>query len=126
MKSLSLRILRIGLGITFLWIGVLIFINPAAWGGSIQPWALSLLPIPLMQVMFGTALMDIIVGGLLLVDILTWLAALAATVHLIIVLSVSGISDVTIRDIGLLAGAAALFAESLPPFIWQKLPWIKK
>jgi len=126
MRSTALHILRIGLGITFLWIGVLIFINPAAWGGFIQPWALSLLPIPLSQVMFATALMDILVGGLLLVDILTWLAALVASAHLIIVLTASGITDVTVRDIGLVAGAAALFVESLPPCILQKLPWIKK
>lgn len=122
----GVHILRVGLAITFIWIGVLIIKNPEAWGGYLQPWVLSLLPIPLSQVMFGTALMDILIGGLLLVDILTWVAALAASAHLIIVLSVSGITDVTVRDIGLLAGALTLFIESLPPFILQKLPWIKK
>ena len=108
----SFQILRIGLAITFLWIGILIFKNPEAWGGYLQPWAAGLLPIPIAQAMIGTAILDIIIGAFLLFNFLPWLAALVGAIHLIIVLTVSGITDITVRDIGLLAGTLALMTDS--------------
>ncbi len=121
MKKISFHILRIGLGITFLWIGVLIFKNPDAWGGYLQPWAVNLLPVPLTDALIGTAILDIALGTLLLVDVFTWLTALISAAHLIIILIVSGITDITVRDIGLLAGVLALVIDSLPLAIYNKL-----
>ena len=80
MKKTSFHFLRVGLAITFLWIGVLIFKNPEAWGGYLQPWAVGLLPIPLAQAMIGTAILDIAIGAFLLIDFLPWLAALAIVI----------------------------------------------
>jgi uncharacterized membrane protein YphA (DoxX/SURF4 family) len=119
-------VLRVGLGITFLWIGVLIFKEPGAWGGFLQPWAVGLLPLPLEQAMISTAIVNIVIGALLLTDVWTWLAALAAAGHLTIVLTVSGITDVTVRDIGLLAVALALLVDSFPPSLAAKIPFLKK
>ncbi|MEK9175162.1 MAG: hypothetical protein AAB795_01060, partial [Patescibacteria group bacterium] len=70
--------------------------------------------------MVVTAILDIVIGALLLVDILTWLAALVGTIHLAIVLVVSGITEVTVRDVGLLTGAVALMIDSLPQSIINK------
>ena len=126
MKKTSFHFLRVGLAITFLWIGVLIFKNPEAWGGYLQPWAAGLLPIPLAQAMIGTAILDIAIGVLLLVDILTWLAAFVGAVHLVIVLTVSGITDITVRDIGLLVAALALMIDSLPQWVLNKIWFVKK
>lgn len=114
MKKTSFHIARVGLAITFLWIGVLIIRQPEAWGGYLQPWAAGLLPLPLEQAMWGTAFLDIAIGVLLLIDWKTWLAAFLAAVHLVIVLAVSGITDITVRDIGLLAAASAVLVEVLP------------
>ena len=114
MNKTSFHILRVGLAITFLWIGVLIFKQPEAWGGYLMPWAAGLLPIPIEQAMMGTAVLDIVIGVLLLFDYFVWLAAIAGTIHLIIVLAVSGITDITVRDIGILTATVALMAESLP------------
>lgn len=120
-KKTSFHILRVGLAITFLWIGVLIFKNPEAWGGYLEPWAVELLPVPISEAMIGTAILDIIIGALLLTDTLVWLAALAGAVHLGIVLTVSGITDITVRDIGLFAGLIAIFADSLPQWALNKI-----
>jgi len=114
MKSSSFHILRVGLAITFLWIGILIFKTPEAWGGYLQPWAAGLLPIPIKTAMIGTAIFDIVVGIFLLIDYFTWAAALLAVFHLAIVLTVSGIDAVTVRDIGLLAAALALAIHAWP------------
>jgi uncharacterized membrane protein YphA (DoxX/SURF4 family) len=114
MKIAPYHILRVGIAITFIWIGILIFSAPEAWGSFLQPWALDLLPIPLRDAMIGTAILDIVIGALLLVDVLTWLAAIIGAIHLVIVLTTSGINAVTVRDIGLLAGVIALALETIP------------
>lgn len=121
MNKISFHILRVGMAITFLWIGVLIFKQPEAWGGYLQPWAAGLLPVPIGQAMIGTAVLDIVIGVLLLVDSFVWLAALAGAGHLAIVLTVSGITDITVRDIAILAGALALMADSLPKAVADKI-----
>ncbi|OGI95529.1 hypothetical protein A2917_03170 [Candidatus Nomurabacteria bacterium RIFCSPLOWO2_01_FULL_42_17] len=121
MNKISLHILRTGLAITFIWIGILIFRNPEAWGGYISPWALELIPIPIREAMIGTALLDMAIGIFLLFNSFVWIAALLGTLHLIIVLITSGINDVTIRDIGLLGAIVALFIDSLPASIGDKI-----
>lgn len=112
MNKTSFHVLRVGLAITFLWIGILIFKQPEAWGGFLQPWATGLLPIPIREAMIGTAILDIVIGALFLFDFFVWLAALAGAAHLIIILTVSGINDVTVRDIGILAAVLALMTDS--------------
>jgi uncharacterized membrane protein YphA (DoxX/SURF4 family) len=126
MKRASSYILRIGLAVTFLWIGVLILRNPEAWGGYLQPWAAGLLPIPVTQAMMGTAILDIMIGVFLLINFLPWLAALIGAIHLVIILIVSGITDITVRDIGLLAGMLALVINSLPQSITDKIISLNK
>jgi uncharacterized membrane protein YphA (DoxX/SURF4 family) len=126
MNKTSYHILRVGLAITFLWIGVLIFKQPEAWGGYLKPWAAGLLPIPIAQAMIGTAILDIVIGFLLLIDAFVWLAALVGAIHIIIVLTVSGITDITVRDIAILAAAIAVMADSLPPAIINKIKFLQK
>lgn len=114
MKKTSFHFLRVGLAVTFLWIGVLIFKNPEAWGGYLQPWAAGLLPIPLAQAMIGTAILDVLIGAFLLFDFLPWLAALVGAIHIAMVLATSGITDITVRDIGLFVATLAFMIDSLP------------
>lgn len=117
MKDASYHTLRVGLAITFLWVGILIFQSPEAWGGYIQPWAYDLLPLGGKEIMLTTAVFDVIVGFLLLIDSYLWIATLLASLHLIVVLVVSGITEVTVRDIAILTGSIALFIESIPESI---------
>lgn len=121
-RTTSYHILRIGMAITFLWIGILIFRDPELWGSQLLPWASNLLPVPLKQAMLGAALLDIGVGFLLLIDVLPWIAAMLAAFHLVMVLTTVGINAVTVRDIGLLAGTIALAATTWPDKFrfWQK------
>ncbi len=114
MKKSSYHFLRVGLAITFIWIGVLIFRDPIAWGSYIEPWAVDLLPVSLAQVMVGTAVLDVLVGLGFLFNFYVWVAALLGSVHLLVVMTVSGVTDITIRDAGLLTGALALFIDSVP------------
>lgn len=126
MKKTSYHFLRVGLAITFLWIGVLIFKDPESWGGFLQPWAAGLLPIPIKEAMIGTAILDIGIGVFLILDFLPWLAAFVGAVHLVIVLAVSGINGITVRDIGLLAASLAIMIDSLPQWILSWITFRKK
>jgi uncharacterized membrane protein YphA (DoxX/SURF4 family) len=121
MKKISYHVLRIGLAITFLWIGILIFQNPEAWGGYIQPWALKLIPGSLVNAMIATAILDILVGVCLLFNIFTWIGALLGAFHLVVVLSTTFITEITARDIGLLCAILALAVEALPQNISMKI-----
>src|SRR3989338_6096827 len=114
MNNGTYHILRVGMGITFLWIGILIFRSPETWGGMLAPWAYNLLPVPIEQAMMSTAVLDVIVGLLLIVDVATWAAALVGSIHLIIVLATVGIDEITVRDIGLLTGCIAIMWNALP------------
>jgi uncharacterized membrane protein len=124
MNKAAFHLLRVGIAVTFLWIGILIFKFPAAWGGYIQPWVADLLPMTIRQAMLGTAVLDIVIGFFLLIDAYVWIAACLATVHLAIVLTVSGITDITVRDIGLLAASLSLLTESLPMRIKKRFQFI--
>ena len=121
MKTSSYHILRVGVAITFLWIGILIFRSPEAWGSMLQPWAAGLLPVPIRDAMIGTAFLDMAVGFFLLIDIVSWIAAAIGFIHIASVLVVTGITEVTVRDIGLLTAAFALAIDALPFAFTQRL-----
>ena len=121
MNKLAFQILRVGIGMTFLWISILIFMNPAEWGAMIQPWAISLLPVSVTQAMIATAILDALVGIFLLINVFTWLAAFLGALHLVVVLTTTGITGITIRDIGLLTAATALFIGYFPETLYSKI-----
>ena len=126
MKKASITILRLGLAATFIWIGVLIFMNPAGWGSVIRPWAAALMPLPIVLMMQMTAALDIAVGILLAVNVWTWAAAFLGFAHIATVLITVGINNSTVRDIGLAAASLALAVETAPGWLTTKLMAWKK
>jgi uncharacterized membrane protein YphA (DoxX/SURF4 family) len=114
MKHISYTILRIGIGITFIGIGISVWMAPAAWGSFIQPWAEALLPFPVEQMMRTTAVFDILIGAWLLSGFFVWIAALLGTLHIaaVLITTTGGFNNIIIRDIGMLAASAAIFFES--------------
>lgn len=121
LKKQSLNILRISLGITFFWIGLMILKAPETWGGYLKPWAVKLLPISVKELMITTGIFDMFLGILLILNILPWLSSLLASLHLLSVLIVSGITDITVRNIGLLGAGLFLFFNSLPANIYDTI-----
>ena len=109
MQNKAMFILRLGLAITFIWIGIYIFQAPEAWGNYLLPWARELLPIPIKELMLGTAILDIAIGVLLAIGKFIWPAALVGSIHLAMVMATSGINAITVRDVGLLGATLFLF-----------------
>ncbi|MDO8493640.1 MAG: hypothetical protein Q7S19_03810 [bacterium] len=122
MNRIAFNLLRAGLAVTFIWIGVLVVQNPLGWGSFIQPWVLPYLP-DLQTMMTQTGYLEIITGIMLLINPTVWLGALLGTIHLVIVLITCGINDITVRDIGLAFAFLALFVETMPLFMknWLRM-----
>lgn len=112
MKHASYHILRIGLGITFLWIGILIIQNPSAWFNYLLPWSKSLLDGWATHIMYVIAGLDLLIGLLLLVDTMIWLVALIGILHLFMALLATGITALTVHDIALIAALIAIYLEA--------------
>lgn len=114
MKKISLHILRIGLGITFVWLGILIWVHPAAWGSFIQPWANALLPTDIETFMRGAALFDMLIGAWLIIGVFVWIPAALATLHIfgVLLTTTQNLQTIIVRDIGLFASSLALFLET--------------
>lgn len=120
-KKYALMSLRISLGITFFWIGILILQNPLVFAGYMQPWAAKLLPVPAEQALTTTGVLDMVIGLMLLFNWQTYIAAGLAAIHLVTVLIVSGIDSVTIRDVGLIGASTSLFFDTAPEKVLKKL-----
>lgn len=119
-KTVAYHILRVGMGITFLWIGILILKDPGAWVVYLQPWARDIVGDTFVFAMIANAILDIVIGFFLLIDVATWFFSLLAVMHLTVVLVVSGITSVTVRDIGLITAAIALIRGSKPDSYWAR------
>lgn len=125
MRTSASTILRVGIGITFVWVGVLIFRNPEAWGGMIRPWAAALLTIPVREAMLATAVLDIAIGLALLAGIRVFWASALGFFHIITVLVTVGIDVVTVRDIAIGSGLLAIMADAWPAGFLSTY-WAKK
>jgi uncharacterized membrane protein YphA (DoxX/SURF4 family) len=108
MEEIAFIILRIGLGITFVWMSILIFKDPMRFGKLIKPWAVNLTPMPIPQAMILTGIFDLIVGIWLISGYFPFYAAIIAALHLVQVLLATAAAHGTFRDVGLLANAIAL------------------
>ncbi len=112
MNNMAYHALRLGLAITFLWIGVLILRAPDLWAGYLSPWAVKFLIVSPHDAMLATGVLDCVLGLLFLTNFFTRVAGLVAAVHLAIVLIVGGVNDITVRDFGLFGAAIALSVMS--------------
>jgi hypothetical protein len=107
-------ILRLGLGLMYLYSGFDLFFNPARWYGFVPQWFSQvmtfLIPIEIYLRIQGAG--ELLMAFLFLAWFMSirWvrLAALAATLEMFLIVVLVGIDPITFRDIGILSGAAVL------------------
>jgi uncharacterized membrane protein YphA (DoxX/SURF4 family) len=100
--------LRIGLGLTFLWIGIDIFRQPEVWIGYVP--AAPGFGVTREAALAAGGVFDVALGTLFILRIWTKLAGWLAAAHMLAIIAVHGIDPVLIRDVGLLgAGLAVAF-----------------
>lgn len=117
---LSTKILRFGLGITFVWMGIVVWLKPLGFSSLIQEWALHYISFSLELFMQVNAIVDVIIGLWLMFGIWPRIAASVASVHLlgVLITTTGSLDTVVVRDIGLLAGCISL-AVTKPQFHFE-------
>lgn len=128
MKTSSRTILQIGLAITFVVIGFMILQDPVGWGALVQQWALDRMPGTLESTMRQTAYLDIVVGILFLFRKTAWIAGFLGAAHLLVVIITVGMpgGSIVIRDFGLLMACVALFVETIPAGVVNRIAFWRK
>lgn len=104
--GLSYLLLRLGLGIVFLWIGIDILRHPDVWLRFV-PESLPF-GIPQQVGLQINGFFDILLGILLIVRVFPKITLTLAALHLAGILLTHGVDAITIRDAGLLGGVLAL------------------
>ena len=99
-KEYAPIVVRYGIGIVFLLIGLDQAFKPESWTSWLPSFA-SNLPISGETFFFLTGIFNTIVGVLLLIGLFTRIAAFLAALHLVGVMMTIGYNDVFIRDLGL-------------------------
>lgn len=104
-------LLRVGLGLTFLYAGIASLIDPIPWVGYLPAWTSALAPATTLIPIHG--IFQAALGFALITGTLLRLTALVATLDLAGILVSYGIDGVTFRDLGLLFATLALFSHSI-------------
>ena len=107
-KSWSTLILRLGIGIVFLFFGVDKFIHPEVWINWVSPRLLYYFPFPQEVFIYLDGGLEAIIGVMLILGFYTRIFALIASLLIVGILATVGITDVTLRDVAILAGALSL------------------
>lgn len=104
--------LRLGLAAVFIWFGVDKFLNPQYWLSAWVPQsALSIASkfgLGGTDIVYSSAVLELLVGASVLSNIFIKAFSVLALLFLISVLFTFGISEVLVRDIGLMGGFLAL------------------
>ncbi|MFN7088626.1 MAG: DoxX family membrane protein [Candidatus Paceibacteria bacterium] len=109
--KLPILLLRIGLGISFIYPGVSMLRQPDSWIGWIPPFLIDLLQFDPKILLYFVAFFDVILGAAFLAGIFLKVTSLLGALHLLGILVFSGAASYIIifRDIGLLFSSLALF-----------------
>lgn len=105
--------LRLGLAAVFFWFGVDKFFHPAYWLNAwVPPWAVELLGkfgVTGTQFIYLNGVFETLIGLSLLTGVFTRFFSLLGILFLTSVLFMVGLSEITIRDLGLIGGLASVF-----------------
>ena len=104
--------LRLGLAAVFIWFGVDKFLNPEYWLNSWVPQSALLIAskvgISGIDIVYASGVFELLIGASVLSNIFIKIFSVLALIFLVVVLFTFGISEVLIRDIGLMGGLLAL------------------
>ncbi len=104
--------LRLGLAAVFIWFGVDKFLNPQYWLSAWIPQSVltvaSGVGLSGMDVVYSSGVFELLVGASVLSNIFIKIFSVLAIVFLVTVLFTFGVSEVIVRDLGLIGGFLAL------------------
>lgn len=108
LKPYSIYLLRIGLGIVFLWFGFNQVFDSNSWT-SYLPEFISILPIEAKSFVLLNGIMEIIFGTLLILGLFTRISSLILSLHLFGIAFSLGYTAIGVRDFGLAIATLVIF-----------------
>ncbi len=108
-QIIGFEILRLALAGVFLWFGFSQLFNSLAWVGIVPVWAVNILHMPPAFIVLGNGLLEVVLGSLLALGILSRYVALVLALHLFVIAFEMGFSAIGIRDFGLSFATLAIF-----------------
>lgn len=104
--------LRLGLAAVFIWFGVDKFLHPEYWLSAWVPQNILSFALKIgvsgTDVVYASGVFELLVGASILSNIFIKIFSVLALVFLVTVLFTFGISEVLVRDIGLMGGFLSL------------------
>ena len=104
-------LIRLGLAFVFIYFGIDKFFNPDIWGSYVPSTFANLLPFNLNTFMYLNGIFEIIIAILLFPQKTRRSAALLSVLFLVGIIISLPWSEISVRDVGLLFMALALFFE---------------
>ena len=114
-KEYSPLVLRIGIGMVFLWFGLTNLFNSDVLAGYLPQFAYSFST----YVFILTGIFEVIFGIFLLAGFHTRETAFLLFLHLIIIIIGLGYNDVAVRDFGLALATLAIFLHGPDKWCWD-------
>lgn len=108
MKKYSPAVLRIGLGIVFLWFGLSQIKSPGEWIVFLPSW-ISFLGIPATTFVYMNGIFEIVLGFFMLLGLYVRFSALLLSLHLFGIAFAVGYNAIAVRDFGLAVATFAVF-----------------
>ena len=107
-KNYATVVIRISLALVLLWFGIDEIINPENWFGYVPSWISNNLPFSLDFFISLNGIIEIMMGGLLLIGLYTRTVAFIAALHLLSITIAVGYNEIGVRDFGLTLMAVSL------------------
>lgn len=120
-QIIGFEVLRLALASVFLWFGFSQLFNSLAWVGIVPEWAVNLLHMPPAFIVLGNGLLEVVLGSLLALNILTRYVALVLALHLFVIAFELGLTAIGVRDFGLSFATLSIFLLASRPSA-QELP----
>lgn len=106
-KLQPLSVLRIGLGLTFVYAASDMLLDPQSWVNYVPKWMEAVMSI--QTFLYVHSIFELVLGLALIAGLWPRLVSFIAFLDLLAVLVFYGISDETFRDFGLMMSSLALF-----------------
>ena len=108
-QKIGFEVLRLALAGVFLWFGFSQLFDSLAWVGIVPDWAVNLLHMPPAFIVLSNGLLEVVLGSLLALNILTRYVALVLALHLFVIAFELGLTAIGVRDFGLSFATLAIF-----------------
>ena len=110
MRTLAPKVLRVGIGIVFIWFGFQQIADPSYWV-SYLPLFTENLPIRQTILIYLNGTFELIFGTLLITAIYARIVAFFLALHLLGIILTVGYNEIGVRDFGLLISLVSIFFQ---------------